>query len=161
MKYFELYRNKGNRRFSILFTVKRGVFYVFTEQTTRRGWLTRRKVRFRAKARQPDILERSRVSFKGKRQRKGGKRRRRKGPSFNKANFFARPLSVSRSRMPFASGHDSGENSCVVFLHSLLILSFIDGRGRPISFARENIYRNYYIDLCLFACFFVIHLSYF
>lgn len=30
--------------------------------------------------------------------------------------------------MPFASGHDSGENSCVAFLHSVLILSSIDER---------------------------------
>lgn len=35
--------------------MKRGVFHAFTEQTTREGRLTRRKVRFRAKARQPDI----------------------------------------------------------------------------------------------------------
>lgn len=68
--------------------------------------VNKEKVKSRVKARQPmfEILDRSRVSLKEK-ERNSLERRKRKGPPFNKANFSYNP-SVSRSRMPFASGHD-------------------------------------------------------
>lgn len=125
--------------------MKRGVFHAFTEQTTREGRLTRRKVRFRAKARQPDIYWSEAGSvLKEKGRERAGKGEGAKGRLSTRL-IFSRDPSLYQDHVCH-----SPLGTILVKIHAshfyIRFLSFLPlTKGRAIFFARKIIYRNYSI----------------
>ena len=133
--------------------MKRGVFHVFTEQTTREGRLTRRKVRFRAKARQPDIYWSGAGSvLKEKGRERAGKGEGAKGRLSTRL-IFSRDPSLYQDHVCH-----SPLGTILVKIHAshfyIRFLSFLPlTKGKPRNYCSRNYLSKLfeYIDLCLFA----------
>lgn len=132
--------------------MKRGVFHAFTEQTTREGRLTRRKVRFRAKARQLDIYWSEAGSvLKEKGRERAGKGEGAKGRLSTRL-IFSRDPSLYQDHVCH-----SPLGTILVKIHAshfyIRFLSFLPlTKGRAIFFARKIIYRNYSITSLHSSC---------
>lgn len=128
------------------------MYSTFTEQTTQEGRLTRRKVRFRAKARQPDIYWSEAGSvLKEKGRERAGKGEGAKGRLSTRL-IFSRDPSLYQDHVCH-----SPLGTILVKIHAshfyIRFLSFLPlTKGRAIFFARKIIYRNYSITSLHSSC---------